>query len=158
MLVSDIVATDHPEEIRKSSALYCSCVSGAISEDEYLAGLRAVGLVDVEVRARLVYDADQLEGLAGSDSGCGCGLSKEDPGAYPEAWPGRCGAPRSTLASRCELGRARLPPHARPLATKARQGTWPATAPTVWLGRGGVGSLFARSPPWNRTPARPRPC
>jgi SAM-dependent methyltransferase len=51
MLVSDIVATDLPEEIRRSSTLYSSCVSGAISEDEYLAGLRAVGLVDVEVRA-----------------------------------------------------------------------------------------------------------
>jgi arsenite methyltransferase len=91
MLVSDIVATDLPEEIRKSSALYSSCVSGSISEEEYLAGLRAVGLVDVEVRARLVYDADQLEGLAGSDSGCGCGcgLGKEELGAYARSLAGK---------------------------------------------------------------------
>ena len=79
MLVSDIVATDLPEEIRRSSALYSSCVSGAIGEDEYLAGLRAVGLVDVEVRARLVYDADQLESMASSESESACGCSAGNP-------------------------------------------------------------------------------
>ncbi len=89
MLVSDIVATELPEEIRKSSALYSSCVSGAISEDEYLAGLRAVGLTDVEVRARLVYDADQLEGIAGSDSGCSCGLGKDELSAYARSLAGK---------------------------------------------------------------------
>ena len=47
--------------------LYAACVSGAIGEDEYLAGLRAAGLVDVEVRDRLVYDAEQLEVIAASD-------------------------------------------------------------------------------------------
>lgn len=89
MLVSDIVATDLPEEVRRSSELYSSCVSGAISEDEYLAGLRAVGLVDVEVRARLVYDSDQLEAIAGSESGCGCGLGKEDLAAYAPSLAGK---------------------------------------------------------------------
>ncbi len=79
MLVSDIVAEALPDEVRRSSALYSSCIGGAISEDEYLAGLRAAGLVDAEVRARLVYDADQLEGLASSESegACGCGIAKD---------------------------------------------------------------------------------
>jgi arsenite methyltransferase len=74
MLVSDIVAKDLPAEVREMADLYSSCVSGAISEEEYLAGLREVGLVDVEVRDRLVYDAEQLEGIAASDleSLCSC--------------------------------------------------------------------------------------
>lgn len=91
MLVSDIVATDLPEEIRKSSALYSSCVSGAIGEDEYLAGLRAVGLMDVEVRARLVYDADQLEAMSGSktESACGCTMGKGELATYARELAGK---------------------------------------------------------------------
>src|ERR1039458_3182683 len=61
MLVSDIVANDLPEEIVANAALYASCVAGAISEELYLDGLRSVGLTDVAVRGRLVYDANQLE-------------------------------------------------------------------------------------------------
>ena len=78
MLVSDIVAKDLPEEVRQVAKLYSSCISGAISEEEYLAGLRDAGLVDVEVHNRLVYDAEQLEGLAASDfeSLCGCAEGK----------------------------------------------------------------------------------
>ena len=78
MLVSDIVAKDLPEAVREVAELYSSCISGAISEEEYLAGLRDAGLVDVEVRDRLVYDADQLEGIAASDmeSLCGCAGGK----------------------------------------------------------------------------------
>ena len=80
MLVSDIVAAELPDEILQSSALYASCISGAISEDAYLAGLRAAGLADVEVRARLVYDADQLEGFAGAEGegACGCGAGRAE--------------------------------------------------------------------------------
>lgn len=61
MLVSDIVANDLPEEIVANAALYASCVAGAISEEQYLDGLRSVGLTDVAVRGRLEYDANQLE-------------------------------------------------------------------------------------------------
>lgn len=66
MLVSDIVAQDLPKEVLESVALYASCVAGAISEADYLSGLRASGLSEVEVRGRLVYDAAQIEGIAGS--------------------------------------------------------------------------------------------
>jgi arsenite methyltransferase len=78
MLVSDIVAQGLPDEVRRVADLYSSCISGAISEEEYLAGLREAGLVDVEVRDRLVYDAEQLEGIAASDleSLCSCAESK----------------------------------------------------------------------------------
>lgn len=63
MLVSDIVVTDLPAWVREDAALYSSCVAGAISEDEYVGGLRGAGLVDVEVRERLVYDETQLRGF-----------------------------------------------------------------------------------------------
>lgn len=91
MLVSDIVARDLPEEVREAAELYASCVAGAISEEEYLAGLREVGLVDVEVRDRLVYDAEQLEGMAGAEfeSACGCGQGGAVLRSYARKLEGR---------------------------------------------------------------------
>ena len=81
MMVSDIVAENLPAEVLKSPILYSSCVAGAISEKEYIAGLETAGLVDVEVLHRFVYDGDQLESLLSSklsdpkeSSGC-CGAS-----------------------------------------------------------------------------------
>ncbi|MHC4696517.1 MAG: arsenite methyltransferase [Planctomycetota bacterium] len=67
MLVSDIVVTDLPDSIRKDQALYNSCVAGAISEEEYIDGLRRAGLSDVEVRERIVYDATQLRAFTRSE-------------------------------------------------------------------------------------------
>ena len=80
MIVSDIVADDLPEWVTASEQWYSSCVAGAVSEGEYLAGLEKAGLIDVEVRGRLVYDAAQLAALAGvgdgagTDAGC-CGVA-----------------------------------------------------------------------------------
>jgi SAM-dependent methyltransferase len=73
MLVSDIVVESLPEELRRSQALYSSCIAGAIPESEYLAGLNSAGLADVEVRSRLTYDSDQICGLVESEAdGGGC--------------------------------------------------------------------------------------
>jgi len=60
MLVSDIVADGLPDWVLGNPALYCACIAGAVSEERYLAGLRAAGLVDVEVRGRHVYEAAQI--------------------------------------------------------------------------------------------------
>ncbi len=65
--ISDIVVEELPEAIRQHAAAYAACVAGAIREDEYVAGLEAAGLEDVEVSERLVYDAAQLRGIVGSD-------------------------------------------------------------------------------------------
>jgi SAM-dependent methyltransferase len=65
--ISDIVVEELPEVIRQSAAAYSACIAGAISEEDYLAGLRAAGLTDVEVTERQVYDAAQLRGMVGSD-------------------------------------------------------------------------------------------
>ena len=67
MLVSDIVVEDLPDEVRRNPTLYVACVAGAIGEAEYVAGLGRAGLVDVEVRDRLVYDAAQLAALVGAE-------------------------------------------------------------------------------------------
>ena len=61
--ISDIVAHDLPEWIRSSDSAYSACVAGAIPEEDYLAGLREAGMVDVEVTERLVYDPAQLVGI-----------------------------------------------------------------------------------------------
>ena len=72
MSVSDIVAEELPAELRKSQWLYNTCIAGAISEKEYIAGLKAAGLVEIEVKERLVYDAPLLSAFVDSELGC-CG-------------------------------------------------------------------------------------
>jgi arsenite methyltransferase len=67
MLVSDIVVEDLPDWARENKVLYSSCVAGAISEADYLEGLRRAGLADCEVRERYVYSAEQLSSFIASD-------------------------------------------------------------------------------------------
>jgi SAM-dependent methyltransferase len=67
--ISDIVAEDLPDWLRAHAAAYAACVGGAISETEYVAGLGAAGLADVEVTERIVYDAAQLRGIVEDDLG-----------------------------------------------------------------------------------------
>ncbi len=64
--ISDICVTDLPAWVRESKLAYASCISGAISEGEYLAGLREAEL-EAEVTERLVYAPDQICGLVESD-------------------------------------------------------------------------------------------
>ncbi|MBU2602531.1 MAG: arsenite methyltransferase [Actinobacteria bacterium] len=79
--VSDIVVRELPRWARESAQLYSSCIAGAISEDQYLAGIEAAGLENVQVAERLVYDTVQLEALIGSEIVEGA-----------EGSPGCCGA------------------------------------------------------------------
>lgn len=79
MLVSDIVVEDLPSRVREDQALYNGCVAGAISEREYVAGLRDAGLAEIQVTERLIYTTDQLRGIIGSDvqdACCGAGGSR----------------------------------------------------------------------------------
>jgi arsenite methyltransferase len=75
--ISDIVTETLPGWVVEVGALYSACITGAIPEAEYLAGLRQAGLSDVAVNDRLVYDRKQLAALlvsdiAGDDAPC-CG-------------------------------------------------------------------------------------
>jgi len=67
MLISDIMVKDLPEWVRGIQALYDSCIGGAISEEEYLAGLKKAGMTSVEVVSRIVYDETQMAALADSE-------------------------------------------------------------------------------------------
>ena len=61
--ISDIVVEELPEALRSHAAAYAACVAGAIPEAQYVAGLRAAGLLDVEVSERLVYSAVEIRGI-----------------------------------------------------------------------------------------------
>jgi len=65
--VSDIVAEELPDAILQHPAAYAACVAGAVSEADYLGGLRAAGLVDVEVTDRVVYDESQILAMIAND-------------------------------------------------------------------------------------------
>jgi len=58
--ISDIVVDHLPWWVRKSAPLYAACVGGAISEPVYIRGLEQVGLQQVTVQERLVYEASQI--------------------------------------------------------------------------------------------------
>ena len=61
MVVSDMVGENIPEWLRENKNLYSACISGVISEKEYLSGLRKAGLEKVKVSERKIYQADELE-------------------------------------------------------------------------------------------------
>ena len=79
LLVSDIVAEELPESVRHNTALHSSCIAGAISEREYLDGLSGVGLAELEVRERIIYEESQLRefmapaSFDGAESHCSYG-------------------------------------------------------------------------------------
>ena len=81
--ISDIVASEMPEWMRDDEVMYGACIAGAVSEQDYLAGLTKAGLEDVSVRDRLIYDEESLMALVGvtdaEGQGC-CG----GPGVSPE--------------------------------------------------------------------------
>lgn len=65
--VSDMVVGDLPDWLRSNAAAYVACIGGAISEQDYVAGIEAAGLEDVKVTERHVYDASSLRALVASE-------------------------------------------------------------------------------------------
>jgi SAM-dependent methyltransferase len=65
--ISDIVVQQLPDWIRESAAAWSACVAGAISEEDYLEGLRDAGLEEVKVVDRLVYERSQLSAILSED-------------------------------------------------------------------------------------------
>jgi SAM-dependent methyltransferase len=54
--VSDIVVNGElPEKIRKAAAMYAGCISGAVSQDEYLKVIKNAGFVNVNVQKETPY-------------------------------------------------------------------------------------------------------
>ncbi len=86
MAVSDIVVQDLPQPLRENQQLYSGCIAGAISEEQYLQGLRDASLTDVFVTDRIIYDIDQLRAFMSSElpadesesaCSCSCGSTNE---------------------------------------------------------------------------------
>ena len=72
--VSDIVASI-PSPFR-TSALYASCLSAALPEEDYLDAIRKAGFTEVKVVARHVYDTEQLSALFGEHGWVGAFLRR----------------------------------------------------------------------------------
>jgi SAM-dependent methyltransferase len=79
MRIADIVVEELPDELRKHQGLYNSCLAGAVSEGEYLAGLAAAGLTEIKVEDRLVYDAGQIKAILGDQQADLLDLSADLP-------------------------------------------------------------------------------
>ena len=99
--ISDIVAEAMPGWVLELGMLYSACISGAIPEAEYLAGLGEAGLVEVAVRDRLTYEKSQLAALLDSElaGSCCCGseaLPKEDIARVVDALAGKVASIRVT--------------------------------------------------------------
>ena len=63
LAVSDIVLLDDlPEEISKNMIAWSSCVSGAVSEKEYVGGMKKAGFEKIKVEDRVIYSHEQLAG------------------------------------------------------------------------------------------------
>jgi len=63
LAVSDIVLLkDLPEDIRSDLGSWSTCVAGAVSEAEYIDGLKKAGFEKVKIEERAVYTHDQLAG------------------------------------------------------------------------------------------------
>ena len=78
------------------------CVAGAISEEQYVQGLRDAGLGDVQVTDRITYDASQVSEfiaseLPASEQGQACGGAPVPEAGEREAHNGhQCVPPDAT--------------------------------------------------------------
>ena len=62
--ISDIVLGDDlPGYITQNMHAWTGCIAGAINEKEYVIGLEAAGLKEVEVASRIVYDDTVIHGF-----------------------------------------------------------------------------------------------
>ena len=61
LAVSDIVLiSELPEDIRENLTAWSSCVSGAVSEKEYVGAMKNAGFEQIKVEDRVVYTHEQL--------------------------------------------------------------------------------------------------
>jgi ubiquinone/menaquinone biosynthesis C-methylase UbiE len=61
MLVSDMMASGLPEEVRKSLSLWASCIGGAMDLDEYLSKIRSAGFSEVKVVNKEEYSREFIK-------------------------------------------------------------------------------------------------
>lgn len=83
--ISDIVVNDLPDALREDPVLYNSCIAGAVSETEYVAGLNAAGLGGIEVNKRIEFTAQLLNStdLQALFNSTGAGTCCSEPAPAP---------------------------------------------------------------------------
>jgi ubiquinone/menaquinone biosynthesis C-methylase UbiE len=64
--ISDIVAQNLPADVLESARAYAACVAGALSEAQYLKGLKDAGFIQADVEERLIYTAEQMRAMLGN--------------------------------------------------------------------------------------------
>lgn len=69
VVVSDMVGENIPQWLRENKDLYNACISGVISEKEYISGLLKSGLEKVKISERKTYQWDELESFIKSTPG-----------------------------------------------------------------------------------------
>lgn len=86
--VADIVIQGEPlpAEIRQSLALWSSCVSGALSDDEYRQKLAAAGFTDIDIRVLESKGAEDLNAGGCCSSGVTTGQGTRIASALIGAW------------------------------------------------------------------------
>lgn len=61
ILVSDMMASGLPEEVKKNLSLWASCIGGAVELDEYLSKIKSAGFKEVEVVNKEEYSRDFIK-------------------------------------------------------------------------------------------------
>jgi SAM-dependent methyltransferase len=63
--ITDLVGESLPPSILDNPAAYCSCLTGAPSEEAYLQAIRDAGFEDLAIVDRFAWEAPELEGTDG---------------------------------------------------------------------------------------------
>jgi ubiquinone/menaquinone biosynthesis C-methylase UbiE len=61
MLVSDMMASGLPEEVKKNLSLWASCIGGAVELDDYLGKIKSAGFKEVEVVNKEEYSRNFIK-------------------------------------------------------------------------------------------------
>jgi len=61
LAVSDIILLrELPDELKTNLAAWSSCVSGAVSEEDYIGGMKLAGFVNIKVQDKVIYTYEQM--------------------------------------------------------------------------------------------------
>jgi ubiquinone/menaquinone biosynthesis C-methylase UbiE len=61
MLLSDMMTSGIPEEVKKNLSLWASCIAGALDLDEYLSKIRSAGFKEIEIANKEEYSREFIQ-------------------------------------------------------------------------------------------------
>lgn len=89
MMVADLVLEPVPNWVREKLTELSSCLSSSLTEADYLNELAQAGLIEAEIRDRVVYSAGQLTCLIHPEPECGSPQTPPPDRNLAEALEGR---------------------------------------------------------------------